>query len=46
MCSCVHAMVEPLPRPPSLAEVIGTLEDLDESFPEIDDPPVTPEQPL
>lgn len=36
-------VLEPVPRTPSLAQVLATLEPLDEDFPSIEDPPTTPE---
>ena len=39
-------IIEPVERRSSLAAVLATLKPLDEDFPEIDDPPVTPEDPL
>ena len=39
-------VIEPVKRRPSLAEVLAGLTPLDEDFPAIDDPPVTPEDPL
>ena len=36
-------VIEPVERPPTLAEVLSRLEPLDEDFPEIDDPPTKPE---
>lgn len=39
-------IVEPVPRRDSLAEVLSRLQTLDETFPEIDDPPTAPENPL
>jgi len=39
-----HRLVlEPVDRSPSLAEILANLEPLDEDFPEMDDPPVKPE---
>ena len=39
-------VIEPVERRSSLAAVLATLKPLDEDFPEIDDPPVTPDDPL
>ncbi|MCY4550504.1 MAG: AbrB/MazE/SpoVT family DNA-binding domain-containing protein [Defluviicoccus sp.] len=39
-------VIEPVERRPTLAEVLSSLEPLDEDFPEIDDPPTKPENPL
>ena len=39
-------IIEPVERRSSLAAVLATLKPLDEDFPEIDDPPVTPDDPL
>ena len=39
-------VIEPVERRPILAEVLSRLEPLDEDFPEIDDPPTVPEDPL
>ena len=39
-------VIEPVERRPSLAAVLAGLTPLDEDFPEIDDPPVTPKDPL
>lgn len=39
-------VIEPVERRSSLAEVLSGLSSLDEDFPEINDPPVTPEEPL
>lgn len=39
-------VIEPVTRRPSLAEVLATLEPIEEDFPVVDDPPVRPEQPL
>ena len=36
-------VLEPVRPKPSLAQVLATLEPLDEDFPTIDDPPTTPE---
>lgn len=36
-------IIEPINRSPSLAEVLSSLQPLDEDFPTIDDPPTTPE---
>ena len=36
-------VIEPVERRPSLAQVLSRLMPLDEDFPEIDDPPVQPE---
>ena len=38
-------VIEPVTRRPSLAEVLATLEPIEEDF-VFDDPPVRPEQPL
>ena len=38
-------VIEPVPRR-SLAEVLATLEPIEEGFPAVDDPPVRPERPL
>ena len=37
-------VIEPIPRARSLAEVLSTMETLEEEFPPIDDPPPTPER--
>ena len=39
-------MVEPVVQESSLAEVLATLEPIEEGFPTIDDPPVRPEETL
>ncbi len=39
-------MVEPVVQESSLAEVLATLEPIEEGFPNIDDPPVRPEETL
>ena len=39
-------VIEPIERRPSLAEVLAGLTPLDEDFPEIGDPPVTPKDVL
>lgn len=39
-------VIEPVERRPTLAEVLAGLVPLDEDFPEIDDPPTKPEDPL
>ena len=39
-------IIEPVERSPTLAEVLSTLAPLDEDFPNIDDPPVKPEEVL
>ena len=39
-------VIEPVERPPSLAEVLSELTPLDEDLPDIDDPPTNPENPL
>ena len=39
-------MAQPVVPQPSLAEVLATLEPIEEGFPPIDDPPVRPEQAL
>jgi antitoxin VapB len=36
-------IVEPMRKPNTLAELLASWEPLDEEFPEIDDPPVKPE---
>ena len=36
-------IIEPIGRTPTLADVLSTLEPLDEDFPIIDDPPTEPE---
>lgn len=36
-------VIEPVERAPSLADVLATLETLDEDFPSLDDPPTKPE---
>lgn len=36
-------IVEPVKRPNTLAELLASWEPLDEEFPEIEDPPVKPE---
>ena len=36
-------IIEPIDRKPSIAEVLAGLESLEEDFPEIEDPPTTPE---
>lgn len=36
-------IIEPIDRKPSIAEVLAGLERLEEDFPEIEDPPTTPE---
>jgi antitoxin VapB len=36
-------IVEPLKKPNTLAELLASWEPLDEEFPEIEDPPVKPE---
>lgn len=36
-------VIEPVARRPSLAAVLATLSPIDEDFPEIDDPPLKPE---
>ena len=36
-------VIEPVDRRPSLAEVLATLQTLDEDFPRLDDPPTMPE---
>ncbi len=39
-------VIEPVERERSLAEVLATMEPIEEGFPTVDDPPVRPEQPL
>ena len=39
-------VIEPVERRPTLAQVLAGLAPLDEDFPEIDDPPTKPEDPL
>lgn len=39
-------VIEPIERQPTLAQVLSSLIPLDEDFPEIDDPPTKPEDPL
>lgn len=39
-------IIEPVERRPSLAQILARLEPLDEDFPEIEDPPVEPEDVL
>ncbi|MYE24828.1 MAG: AbrB/MazE/SpoVT family DNA-binding domain-containing protein [Gammaproteobacteria bacterium] len=36
-------ILQPVPRTPSLAEVLAKLETLDEEFPDVADPPTAPE---
>lgn len=37
-------ILQPVPRMPSLAQVLTKLETLDEEFPEVADPPTAPEE--
>ena len=39
-------VIEPVDRAPTLAQVLSGLVPLDEDFPEFDDPPTEPENPL
>lgn len=39
-------VIEPVERQPTLVQVLASLVPLDEDFPEIDDPPTKPEDPL
>lgn len=39
-------VIQPVARKPSLADILATLEPIEEGFPDVDDPPVRPEQPL
>ena len=38
-----HLIVEPVKKPNGLAELLASWEPLEEEFPEIEDPPVKPE---